>query len=558
MDAAALQSILAQSNRLMNEGKAAAARDLLTPVMDQFPQSPQLAYTLGTVLYSLGQIQDAMHRFEKAVNLKPDHAPYCNALGACLNSLGAPEMAIEMYKRALQLDPAGWDTYYNLGNALGKLGHTDEAIASYQNALRISPTNISIHGNLANALRAARRFDEAIAYLQTALVIDPNSSLIHVNLGNIYLDIKYNKTGLYHLFRAHDLNPNENHVESNIALGLMADHHIDDAIAYLDGLIAATPDDDRLIMIRAHAKLHQGRYADGWRDYENRIYAKDKVQRHEPGQLWDGSSYPGKRLVIIAEQGLGDALWIARYLPRVKALGGELIMECAPEIMPMIAAMGAVDRFVERREDTVLPDADYFLYQCSLPALFSPDVASIPGEPYFKPDPAQAAKFLPALAKGEGKLKVGIIWSGNTKFPGNYDRAAPLSLFMQSLAMPGVQLYSLQKGEPAKDLQGNVSSAPIIDMDPLIHNFLDTATLASMLDLVIMTDTSTAHLVGALGKPIWLLLNYLPNWLWRTTGSTSPWYPSMRIFRPAAWNDWRGIFDEASTELRKLASPQRP
>jgi hypothetical protein len=278
--------------------------------------------------------------------------------------------------------------------------------------------------------------------------------------------------------------------------------------------------------------------------------------RKLPGRRWDGHRYDGKRLLLVSEQGFGDAIWIARYLHQVKSLGGELIMECRPELIPLIASMNLVDRLVPKADP--LPEANLHLYQCSLPGLYTPTLASIPTAPYIREEPQRVARFAPLMERAGSKLRVGVVWSGSTTFGANHDRAVSLRLFLQWFGLPGVQLYSLQKGTPEAEFKALPEGPLMIDLSPLLGDFADTAAAVSQLDLVLMTDSAVGHLAGAMGKPVWVLLSFVPHWLWLLERSDSPWYPSMRLFRQRAWGDWTGVFDRASAELLKWsATPDR-
>jgi hypothetical protein len=234
-----------------------------------------------------------------------------------------------------------------------------------------------------------------------------------------------------------------------------------------------------------------------------------------------------------------------------KALGGELIVECQPELVPLLEGMKVADRIIPH--GAALPAADYYCYLCSLAGIFTSDFASIPFQPYLTASADRAAKFKPAIDAAGSRLKVGIVWSGSVTFKRNQDRAKSLMNFFQGFAQPGVQLFSLQKGPPEQELRVLPRGVPIVDLSPLIDDFADTAAAIAQLDLVIMTDSAVAHLAGAMGKPVWVLLGHVAHWLWLLDRADSPWYPSMRLFRPRAEGDWDYVFDSASVELMKLA-----
>jgi hypothetical protein len=191
-------------------------------------------------------------------------------------------------------------------------------------------------------------------------------------------------------------------------------------------------------------------------------------------------------------------------------------------------------------------------YLCSLPGLFTPNLTSISDLPYLAAPPDRTAKFAALIPQVKGQIKVGIVWSGSVTFGKNHRRAQRLLSFFQACALPGVQLYSLQKGEPVGELTSLPRGGPIIDLGPHLKDFADTAAAVARLDLIVMTDSAVAHLAGALGKPVWVLLGHNAHWLWLLDRSDSPWYPSMRLFRPRAEGEWDHVFDSVSAELLSM------
>jgi hypothetical protein len=292
--------------------------------------------------------------------------------------------------------------------------------------------------------------------------------------------------------------------------------------------------------------LRLGNYAEGWKDYEARLETGALPDRNPPGKPWHGENYAGQKLLVVSEQGYGDTIWASRYLGRVKALGGELIVECRKEMVPLIESMGVADKVIAK--GSPFPAADWHINICSIPGLFVKTAADISGAPYIKAPADRLEKARAAIGDAKGKLKVGIVWSGSTTFKGNHDRAVPLRMFLDAFAMPGVQLYSLQKGPPAAELKA-LKRSPIIDLAPILNDFADGAAVVSELDLIIMTDSAVAHLAGALGKPVWVLLNYAPYWMWGDGREGGQWYNSTLFFRQRTWNEWTSIFDKSSTRL---------
>ncbi len=396
-------------------------------------------------------------------------------------------------------------------------------------------------------MRAGGKSAEAIWNYREGLARQPNHAGFWSNLGNALVDLKQLETSIICHNRAIALQPDNADYHRNLAHAFIVARRYRDAVDVLNQSLRLAPANAGARFDRALAYLNLGDYARGWADYEIRL---QNSRRQLTGRPWHGQSYAGRRLVIVSEQGHGDAIWAARFFKDAKALGGELIVECHKGLVPLFSTMPEIDHIAPLGAG--LPAADFYCYTCSLAGIFSPAIPVSPAQPYISVPQDRAAKFAFPMAKANGALRVGFIWSGNQGFIRNRDRAAPLRAFMQAFAHPGVQLYSLQKGPLEKDLKTLSSNAPIIDLAPLLNDFADTAAAVSQLDLVIMTDTAVAHLCGAIGKPVWVLLSYEAFWLWLNGRDDSPWYPSMRFFRQQAWGDWGGVFDAASSELLSL------
>ncbi|MDZ5650028.1 tetratricopeptide repeat protein [Nitrospirillum sp. BR 11828] len=408
------------------------------------------------------------------------------------------------------------------------------------------------HGDLLNArgvmfAQMGRHLDALWCY-RDALAANPRGSGIWTNLGNALTKLKYLKSAVDAHQRAIELAPNDVLLHHNLGTSLAEAGDHGAAVLAFSRALDLNPDFHKARWDRGRSYLYFGNYRPAWADYEVRLISGQvPIRENLKSTKWDGSPYGGKRLLLLAEQGFGDTLWVARYLSRVKALGGELIVECQKEIIPLLADLGVADQFIPW--GAPLPEADYHAHLCSLPGLFTMDFGSIPAKPYLKAPADRITKFASIFGPPDGRLRVGIVWSGSTTFKRNGERARPLLGFFQAFAQPGVQLYSLQKGPPEKSLHDLPRGGPIIDLAPHLGDFADTAAAIHHLDLVIMTDSSVAHLTGAMGKEVWVLLGHVAHWLWLLDRTDCPWYPSMRLFRPRAEGDWEHVFDGASAEL---------
>jgi Tfp pilus assembly protein PilF len=446
------------------------------------------------------------------------NSPAAFRRAAELHGEGKFAEAETVLREALVRDPGNSDLLNGRGVMFAAMGRHLDAVWCYRDALAANQKAPGVWTNLGNALTQLKHLKGAVFCHQRAIGLSTGeTSLLHHNLGT--------------------------------ALAEAGQHG--EAVAAFTRAIEQKPDYHMARWDRSRSYLYLGNYRQAWPDYEIRLITGQLPTKSLPGRQWRGLPYAGKRLVLIVEQGFGDTLWVARYLPRVKALGGELVVECQRELIPLIAAMGVADRLIAR--DDPLPPADFHCYLCSLPGLFTLDSGSIPSAPYITAPRERLAKFEPLIAQAAGRLKVGIVWSGSVTFKRNQERAQPIMRFFQAFALPGVQLYSLQKGPRTDELSALPRGGPIIDLAPHLDDFADTAAAISHLDLVIMTDSAVAHLAGAMGKPVWLLLGYVAHWLWLQDRTDNPWYPSLRLFRPRAEGDWDQVFDSASLELMRLA-----
>jgi hypothetical protein len=292
--------------------------------------------------------------------------------------------------------------------------------------------------------------------------------------------------------------------------------------------------------------LKLGKFKEGWEDHESR-FLKDKPSdsRDFGKSKWNGSPLHGKRILIASEQGFGDSIQFIRYLKFVKAKGGEIILECKPELKILFEGFSGIDEIVIKHGDEI-PKVNYdcYIHLMSLPHALG--LEEIPRDGAY----LEAKKNIGEL-KGEdsGKFKVGIVWAGNPGQENDKNRSCKLEHFLDLKKVPGVQLYSLQKGK-SEDLK----DIGVINLSGKIKDFADTAAIVKDLDLIISVDTSLAHLAGALGGKIWTLLSARADWRWFLDREDSPWYPSMRLLRQEKLGDWGSLFEDVCEELGKLVS----
>ena len=315
-------------------------------------------------------------------------------------------------------------------------------------------------------------------------------------------------------------------------------------------VLQINPGNEAMLWSRSLLRLSQGDFARGWQEFEYRWTQPGFVPRRPDRPRWDGSSLEGKTIFLHAEQGLGDTIQFIRYLPMVKQRGGTVLFECQPALVRLCTDIAGVDQWVAPGAE--VPPFDVQAPLLSLPGIFGTTLANIPAAvPYLRADPDLVEYWSKELTPLQG-VKVGIVWQGSPKHKADRYRSVPLK-HLESLAeVKGVKLVSLQKGPGTEQLQGRF---PVLDLSErldLAGAFLDTAAIMMNLDLVITVDSAIAHLTGALGVPVWVILPLFSDWRRLREREDSPWYPTMRLFRQKRLGDWDEVLERIAAEVRGL------
>lgn len=298
---------------------------------------------------------------------------------------------------------------------------------------------------------------------------------------------------------------------------------------------------------QADASLLNGDLPLGWDQYEARFQVPGLItpERHFTHPRWDGKPFPGKTLLLHYEQGLGDTLMFVRYAPRAKAMGGTVLLAAQAPLADLVATCPGIDEVIPK--GTPPPPFDVHMPLLSLPWVFRTDLASIPAEiPYLKV-PARVPNrqaITDCLALSEGRIRVGLAWKGSGDHPRDLERSIPPEGLVPLAALPQVAWHSFQREDGLEAPFSGIRS-----LGPLLSNFSDTACALSAMDLVITVDTAVAHLAGAMGIPVLLLVTFLPDWRWMLERDDSPWYPTMRIYRQATPGDWEGVIRRVVADL---------
>jgi tetratricopeptide (TPR) repeat protein len=551
---------LARGWKHQQAGELEQAEQVFQQVLRIDPSEARAWFMLGTLYQGRKQTGEAERCFRQAVRLKPGEAEGYYSLGSALLQQGKQEEAATVYEKCLAIKSDYAEALANLGFIRGEQGKRDEAVTLYRRALQINPRYAEVHHNLGNVLKDQDQLEEAVPCFLEALRLKPDYVKAYLNLG-ITLVLKGKPEEAEGYFRrALTCQPDNAEVLNSLGAARSAQGRLREAIDFYHQALRLSPDFAEAHWNLALASLLLGDFKLGWSEFEWRW----KCPRTKPWfafsqPLWDGSSLAGKTIVLQEEQGLGDILHFVRYARLVKERGGTVIVHCPRKLTRLLAGCVGVDRVVGRGDP--LPPHHFYAPLLSLPGIFGTNLETIPGQaPYLFADPALVAHWRTELAPVR-RFRVGIVWQGNPGHPWDRPRSIPLASFEPLSRVPGVRLISLQKGPGTEQLQAVADRFAVISLggqvDETSGAFMDTAAIMQNLDLVITADTSSAHLAGALGVPVWVAVFLTPDWRWLMDREESPWYPSMRLFRQTRLGDWAGVFGRIAQALEHEVARKR-
>jgi Flp pilus assembly protein TadD len=482
------------------------------------PPAAQRAFMTAVAHHQAARLAEAVTFYRRALALHPGYVEAHQNLGSALSDLGQSDASIGCFRKALGLRPDYPMAHLNLGNALWAKGHADEAVAAYDRAIALQPDFAEAHTFRAIVLGEQGRTESAIAACRRALALRPGLPDAHNTLGNL----------------------------------LRATGRVAEAVGCYRRALVLMPDYPDAHFNLGMALLALGDFEAGWPAYEWRWRTPQMAAaaRRFPKPQWRGEAARGQRLLIHAEQGLGDTLQFCRFVPLAAERGLRVVLEVPRPLVRLCATLPGYEVIVAAGEP--LPEFDLHCPMASLPLALGTTLAMIPAAvPYLGTDAAAVAAWRQRLP-ADG-LRVGLVWAGNPSL----DRPARAAMDRRRslaparlaglLAVPGVRFVSLQKDGPALP-----PGTPVLDMMADVRDFADTAALVANLDLVIAVDTAMAHLTGALGKPVWMLDRFDPDWRWLMGRRDSPWYPTMRIYRQPAPGDWESVLAEVARDLGRL------
>jgi tetratricopeptide (TPR) repeat protein len=500
----------------LQSGKAGEAQRLIVSALKIAPNSPDALANLGLVFTALKRPADALASFDKALAIDHDHFEALANRGNVLLDLDRAEEALVCFVRVLAREPRHIPARVNRGNALMALGQPEAAIREYDDALALRADDTHALMNRASALFRVGRYAEAVAGYDKVLALMPA------------------------------------HADALSARGqaLQALGRHNDALESYAKAISVKRDFAHAHFNEALALLTVGEYARGFSEYEWRWKRTGIVRRNVGKPLWLGEYPLGRKTILLhAEQGLGDTIMFARYAPLLARAGATVVLEVQPVLKSLLAGLASVTVVAEGEK---LPAFDVHCPLGSLPLAFKTTLDTVPADvPYLRVSEEAVAKWRPRIESLKGK-KIAIAWAGNRDHINDRNRSIALTQLRPLLETPGISFVSIQR-ELRENEQNLSDEAPnITHVGTELADFDDTAAVVSLCDLVISVDTSVVHLAGAMGRPVWVLVPFQPDWRWLLEREDSPWYPTVRLFRQPAPGDWDRVIARVSEELASL------
>jgi tetratricopeptide (TPR) repeat protein len=533
----ALKELKRSNNALLSFDKAIALK----------PDYAECHNSRGLALQDLKRPAEALVAHEKAIALKPQFPEAHYNRGIALMELKRPVEALAAHEKAIELNPFFPEAYYNRGVVLELLMRPADALLSYERAIALRSSFAEAHSSRGNILQEQRHLEEALTSHDRAIALKPDFAEGYNNRGNALMYLMRPTEALASCDKAIALKPDFAEAYNNRGNILQDLGRHEEAVMAFDKAIALKPDYVEASSNKSHLLLLMGRLEEGWRLYEARKRLPSPIAADSYVQpLWlGGQDIAGKVLLLRWEQGFGDTIQFCRYAKAAEAKGAKVLLSVQETLQELMRTLSPTIEIVQSSKDPI-----HFDYHCplmSLPLALGTTLATIPAEPRYLVADSTLRAIWEARLPPKTKPRIGVVWSGSTIHK-IYNRSMSLEIF-RALLDSDAEWVCLQKEVSTDDIATLGQDSRINFFGDDIRNFSDTAALLDLTDLVVTIDTSIAHLAGAMGKPVWVLLPYNANWRWLLNRSDSPWYPSARLFRQGELANWSRLIAEVKSEL---------
>jgi Flp pilus assembly protein TadD len=533
-----------------NAGDLARAEQLYRQVLQQSPNHPDALHLLGVLAQQVGKTDAAIELIGRAIALNPSAPLYFSNLAEAYRTVGQLDQAEAACRRALSLSPNLGPAIGNLGTILFDKGKFDEAEAALKRAVEIEPDNASAISLLGSILAQRGDFDGALEKNRHAVALAPANPLVHNNLASTLENRGLLAEAETEYQKAIELNPRLAEAYNNLGTVIRRQGRLAESIRWWNQAAALRPNYAEAQWNLALGHIALGDYARGFPLYEWRFRCAHtrRYYREYDVPRWTGADLKGKSILLYPEQGFGDVIQFARFIPLLAEMGATVLLHLPTELIEIMNGIEGVARIIG--PDEPLPYFDTHQAILSLPAVLKITLENLPAKvPYLAVAPERSSRWRKRLP--ERGLKVGLTWAGRPTHTDDKRRSMPLSALEPLLKIPNAQLFSLQKGDAAAQA-GAMNSPAFTDWTADLNDFADTAALIENLDLVISVDTAVAHIAGALGKDVWLMLPFAADYRWMLDRAESPWYPTMRLFRQPRIDDWSPVVTAIREKLVKL------
>ncbi|CAK0754302.1 putative Tetratricopeptide repeat protein [Azospirillaceae bacterium] len=570
-----------------SRGNLAAAERLYRQILKVQPNNVEVIHRLGVACLSQNHLSDAIVFLKRTLVFAPKFAAAYSNLAVALRRAGQNTEAIASLRQAVSLEPTNITFIVNLGNALLTADLFDEAETTYRQALALTPEDPNALSQLGFALmNIESRAAESESCLRRSLAADPNNLSAATNLCLLMCKVGRRKEvidlaratvnrapndslaasalglalsdespseSLAWLRRSIALNPRQDNIWNSIGIREQEQGQIEDALNAYENALKINPNNREARFNRGRSLLLVGRWTEGWPDYEFRWGTAMTEIPVQTRPRWDGSSFENRTLLLYSEQGLGDTLQFMRYIPLVKQRGGKIILGVPKAVSGLLEGSPDIDMFVV--SDTPLPPFDIQCPLLSLPLVFGTTPENTPPViPLPHPTSAEVARWKQEIPQDE-RLKVGLVWTGNPDFPADRERSPGFDVISPLFETPNTLFVGVQVGPGLEAIRDRNLPPHFIELGSRVQSFVDTAAIMLNLDLVISSCTSPLHLAGSLNVPTWSMQPFVPDWRWMMNSETTPWYPSMRLFRQPKRGAWGPVIETISAQLRALSEP---